>query len=285
MTTGAVTVVTDSTAYLPDSVVEELGIIVVPLRVQLGDDSYQEGVDLPVEKFVEWITPAGRRALTSQPSPAAFQSAYESAPGDIVSVHLSTALSGTTGAARLAGEQLPDRKFRVVDSRNIAMGLGFAVIAAATAAAEGASLKEVAVTAERAASRTRTTFYVDSLEYLRRGGRIGAARSLVGGALSVKPLLHIVDGEIAVLERIRTASRAIARLEDVAALTAGHAAVDVAVQHLGALERAEQIAERLSERIPGAESIPVSSLGPVVGTHVGPGTVGVVVHKRGDFPA
>ena len=278
-TTQSVTVVTDSTAYLPDGVAAKYGIVVVPLHVRLGDDEFSEGVDLSTADFVDWMKKPGRRPMTSQPTPAAFAAAYDDVDAEVVSVHLSSVLSGCFGGARLASEQTATT-VRVVDSRNVAMGLGFAVIAAAEAAAAGHAIDAVAEAAERAAARCRTTFYVDSLDYLRRGGRIGAARTLLGGVLSVKPLLHIVDGEIHVLERIRTASKALARLEDVAALTAGHAQIDLAVQHLAAPDRAAEVADRLRERIPGVGAVHVSELGPVVGTHVGPGTVGVVIHHR-----
>lgn len=278
MSPAAVTVVTDSTAYLPAEVVAEYGIVVIPLHVRLDDHQFQESVDLTSAEFVDWIKRPGRRALTSQPSPAAFAAAYDAAGDSVVSVHLSGLLSGTCGAARLVAEQC-GKPVRVVDSRSVAMGLGFAVIAAAQAAVAGGGVADVAAAAEHAAARCRTTFYVDSLEYLRRGGRIGAAQSLLGGVLAVKPLLHILDGEIAALERIRTASKALARLEDVAALTAGHAPVDLAVQHLGAADRAAEVTERLRVRIPALRSVHLSELGPVVGAHVGPGTVGVVIHQ------
>ncbi|MEO6713510.1 MAG: DegV family protein [Mycobacteriales bacterium] len=279
MSGQAVTVVTDSTAYLPDGMAERLGILVVPLHVRLADRAFQEGVDLSSAEFVDWIARPGNIAMTSQPTGADISAAYAAAPGAVVSVHMSSALSGTCGAAQLAGERA-GKPVRVVDSRNVAMGLGFAVMAAAEAASRGAGLAEVAEAAERAAARSRTLFYVDSLEHLRRGGRIGTARSLLGGVLSVKPLLHILDGEIAMLERIRTSAKALARLEDVAALTAGHAEVDLAVQHLGAADRAAAVADRLTTRIPRVHSVHLSELGPVVGAHVGAGTVGVVVHQR-----
>lgn len=279
MATQTVTVVTDSTAYLPAGLAKRFGIEVVPLHVRLDDREFEEGVNLSAAEFVDWIRLPGHRPLTSQPSPAQFAAAYLAGGEAVVSVHMSSVLSGTCGGARLAAEHA-GKPVRVVDSRNVAMGLGFAVIAAAQAAATGAGVAEVEAAANRAAARSRTMFYVDSLEQLRRGGRIGKARALLGGVLAVKPLLHIVDGEIAVLERIRTAAKALARLEDVAALTAGHADVDVAVQHLGAADRAAAVAQRLSERIPGLHSVELSELGPVVGAHVGAGTVGVVVHHR-----
>jgi len=281
MASSNVAVVTDSTAYLPEGVAEKYGVVVVPLQVRLGDTSHLEGVDLTSDEFSSWIKVPGHRALTSQPTPAAFVAAFAGCKGDdIVSVHLSGRLSGTAGAARLAGESLPGKRIHVVDSRNVAMGLGFAVIAAAEAAAGDANVREVVAAAEHAAGRTRTVFYVDTLEHLRRGGRVGKAAAWLGSALSVKPLLHVVDGEIAPLEKVRTATKAIARLEEVAALTAGRAPVDVAVHHLAAADRAREVVERLRTRIAGLQSLYESELGAVVGAHVGPGCLGVVVHQR-----
>lgn len=281
MVSSKVAVVTDSTAYLPEGVAEKYGVAVVPLQVRLGDTSHLEGVDLTSDELVSWLKVPGHRALTSQPTPAAFVAAFAAVDADeIVSVHLSGRLSGTAGAARLAAEQVPSKQVRIVDSRNIAMGLGFAVIAAAEAATGDANAAEVAAAAEHAAQRTRTVFYVDTLEHLRRGGRVGKAAAWFGSALSVKPLLHVDDGEIAPLEKVRTSAKAIARLEEVAALTAGRATVDVAVHHLAAADRAAEVVEHLRSRIPGVQSLYESELGAVVGAHVGPGCLGVVVHQR-----
>ncbi|MDQ1710111.1 MAG: fatty acid kinase fatty acid binding subunit, partial [Frankiaceae bacterium] len=160
-----VTVVTDSTAYLPAGIAEALGVVLVPLHVRLGDRHFAEGVDLSVAEFVEWIRQPGHLAMTSQPTTAQIAAAYASAPGAVVSVHLSSALSGTCSSAQLAAETA-GKPVRVVDSRNVAMGLGFAVIAAAETARQGAGLAEVAEAAQRAAARSRTMFYVDSLEAL-----------------------------------------------------------------------------------------------------------------------
>lgn len=273
-----VAVVTDSTAYLPPSLAASSGIAVVPLQVTMGERTALEGVDLTPAEFASWITAAGRRATTSQPSPAAFLDVYGTVPDDeIVSVHLSGALSGTVGAADAAG-RTSGKTVRVVDSRQTGMGLGFAALAAASRARDGASLAEVARAAEEAAAATRTLFYVDTLEHLRRGGRIGAAAALVGTALSVKPLLHIADGSIAPLEKVRTSSRAIARLEELAVAEAGSSRVGVAVHHLASAERAEALAERLRGRLI-LDTLVVSEVGAVVGAHVGPGMLAVVVHR------
>ena len=275
-----VAVLTDSTAYLPDGVAEKYGITVVPLHVMLGERSVLEGVDLTPAEFAVWITAPGRAATTSQPSPAAFAAALDGLETDqVVAVHMSSKLSGTANAARLAGEASA-RTVRVVDSQSTAMGLGFAVIAAAEAAAMDADIEEVARAATDAAARTRTLFYVDTLEYLRRGGCIGAAAALFGTALSVKPLLEVLDGAIVPIEKVRTASRAIQRLEDVAVEHAGEQPVDIAVHHLASAERATALAERLRSRVAGLQSLYASEVGAVVGAHAGPGVLGIVVHLR-----
>ncbi|SEF67756.1 EDD domain protein, DegV family [Nonomuraea solani] len=219
-------------------------------------------------------------ATTSRPAPAHFATCYATlaAAGatGIVSIHLSGELSGTIESARAAAREAPV-PVEVIDSRSIAMGLGYPVLAAARAAARGASLESATSAARRCIETTRTFFYVDTLEYLRRSGRIGTAASLVGSALLIKPLLHIVDGRISLLEKVRTASRAIARLEDLAVQAAGEGPVEVAVQHLGATERAEALAERLSKRLPGLVELRVMEVGAVIGAHVGPGMLGLTV--------
>jgi DegV family protein with EDD domain len=262
----SVAVVTDSTAYLPSVP----GVSVVPVQVMCGGVSYDEGAfrgDLPA-------------ATTSRPAPARFASCYQAladggAPG-VVSIHLSGELSGTAESALLAAGDAPV-PVEVIDSRSIAMGLGYPVLAAARAASAGGTVAEVAEAARRCAGRTRSFFYADTLEYLRRGGRIGAAASLVGSALMIRPLLHLVEGQVSLLEKVRTPGRAIARLEDLAVEAAGDRGVDVAVQHLGALARAEGLAERLAKRLPGVGELRVVEVGAVIGVHVGPGMLGVTV--------
>jgi DegV family protein with EDD domain len=220
---------------------------------------------------------------TSRPTPGEFAAAYRGTGAScIVSVHLSAELSGTYDAAVLAAAEVADDgiEVRVLDSGTIAMGLGFAVLAAARAARDGAGVDEVEKAARDVSSVTDVLFYVDTLEHLRRGGRIGAAAALVGTALAVKPLLHVTGGRIAPLEKVRTASKALARLEDLAVERAGDGPVDVAVHHLAAAEKASALSDRLLARIPGLDSVHVSEVGAVVGAHVGPGLLGVVVSRR-----
>jgi DegV family protein with EDD domain len=274
-----VAVVTDSTAYLPADLVERYRLAVVPLQVVVGGRSLAEGVEVSSDEVAaalrEW-----RPVTTSRPSPQTFVDTYRAlGVPEVVSVHLSADLSGTVDAARAAARQVADDgvKVVVVDSRSLGMGLGLTARAAAQAAEQGADADEAARVARRLALDVAIWLYVDTLEYLRRGGRINAAAAMVGSALSVKPLLHLADGRLEPVERVRTASRALARLEELAVRGAGGDPVDVAVQHLAAPDRAQEMAERLQRRLPELRSLHVGEVGAVVGAHVGPGMLGVVV--------
>ncbi|WP_067791938.1 DegV family protein [Actinomadura formosensis] len=278
---SAVAVVTDSTAYLPPGLAERHGLTVVPLQIAVGGTTRDEGDISTAEAaqaLKEW-----RPITTSRPAPERFTRAYEAAASagarSIVSVHLSAALSGTVEAARLAADAAPV-PVTVIDSGTIGMGLGFAALSAAATVMSGGTAEEAASAASRRAELTRSLIYVDTLEHLRRGGRIGAAATLLGSALMVKPLLDITDGRIAPLEKVRTSSRALARLEELAAAEAGDRRVDLGVQHLFAPARAETLAARLRARIPHVEDVYVGEVGPVIGAHVGPGMLGVVVAPR-----
>ena len=277
-----IAIVTDSTAYLPDEVVHEHGIRVVPLQVVIGGMSYDEGSGVSSATVADALR-AWTPVSTSRPGPFAFLSAYERAAEEgctaVVSVHLSSDMSGTYESAVLGARDAPV-PVRVVDSRSLGMGLGFAVVAAAELAATGGSLDDVAAAAEKRAAGASTVFYVDTLEHLRRGGRIGAAAAFLGSALAIKPLLHLVDGHIEPLEKVRTAARAIARLEELAVERAGEGPLDVAVHHLANADRADALAERLRSRLPGLHQLHVSEVGAVVGAHVGPGMLAVVVSPR-----
>ncbi len=273
-----VAVVTDSTAYLPPGVAAAHGIAVVPVQVVIGGEAHDEDAITPTD--VAEALRAWKPVTTSRPSPQAFHETYEklaaAGASGIVSVHLSAALSSTLESAHLAAREC-SVPVDVVDSQSVGMGLGFPVISAAEAAAAGDDLATVARLAHQRAADTREFFYVDTLEYLRRGGRIGAAAALVGSALSVKPLLHVVDGRVETLEKVRTTSRALARLEDVAVAAASDQLVDVAVHHLANPTRAAELAARLRPRIPHLRELVVSEVGAVVGAHVGPGMLAVVV--------
>lgn len=280
-TLSGISVVTDSTAYLPEGLAEHLGISVVPLYVIMSGSSGEEGIDVTSDQLAEALRDSRRQVSTSRPTPSSFAQTYrrclEAGAEAVVSIHLSRELSGTWDAARLAAEDVGPDVVKVIDSRSTGMGLGFAVLAAAERAKAGAGLDEVFETGVDIAAETVTLFYVDTLEFLRRGGRIGAAAAVLGTALAVKPLLHVVDGRIVALERVRTASKAIARLADVAVERAGSRLVDVAVQHLAAPERAERVGSVLRDRIPRLRRMYLNQVGAVVGAHVGPGLIGVVI--------
>ncbi|GAA0432061.1 DegV family protein [Streptomyces luteireticuli] len=277
-----VAIVTDSTAYLPPQTMERHGITAVPLTVVLGDVALEEGTEISARSVAQALQKR-RPVTTSRPAPEVFAGAYraaaEAGAGAIVSLHLSAEFSGTYDAAVLAAREAPV-PVRVVDTGMVAMALGFCAVAAAEAAEAGGTLDEVVAAAEKRAQGTAAFFYVDTLDYLRRGGRIGAAQALLGSALAVKPLLQLEGGRIELREKVRTASKAIARLEEVAVERAGAVSVDVAVHHLAAPERAAQLAERLRERLPGLGELHVSEVGAVIGAHTGPGLLGVVVSPR-----
>ena len=277
-----VAIVTDSTAYLPQAALVRHSIDVVPLTVVLGDQALEEGTEISARSLAEALRE--RRAVTtSRPSPAVFAETYraaaEAGAEGIVSLHLSGEISGTYDAALLAARDAPV-PVRVVDTGMVAMALGFCALEAAETAAAGGSLDEAVAAAEKRAERISAYFYVDTLDYLRRGGRIGATQKLLGSALAVKPLLELVDGRIAMLEKVRTASKAIARLEEIVVERSGEAGVDIAVHHLAAQERADQLAQRLRERVPGLGELHVSEVGAVIGAHTGPGLLGAVVSLR-----
>ena len=279
-----VAVVTDSTAYLPPRLVVERGIHVVPLEVRLGERVGREGIDIDAAAVSAALADRHVTVQTSRPAPAEFAATYRAALAagatEVVSVHLSRELSGTWDAARLAAEEVGPERVRVVDSRATAMGLGFAVLAAADASDGGADGASVEAAAADVAARCRVFFCVDTLDRLRRGGRIGAAAALVGGALAVKPLLHVAQGRIVPLEKVRTTGRAAQRMLDLAVRAAGDGPADVAVHHLGAAERAEELAARLRERLPRVVRLLVSEVGAVIGAHAGTGLLGIVVVPR-----
>ncbi len=271
-----VRVITDSSAGLPAGLAAEHRVLVVPLTVTAGGRSGEEGVEVTVADVATALA-AKLEVRTARPGPAAFALTLAAAgDDDVVAVHLSSELSGTADAARAA----LDGRGEVVDSRTCGMALGFVVLAAARAAAAGRPLADVVEVARAAVRRTHIWFSLESLDALRRGGRIGAASALLGSALAVKPLLQVRGGAVAPLEKVRTASRALARLQALAAEAAGRGTVDAAVMHLGAPDRAEQLAAGLRGSVPGLHDLHVTELSAAVGAHTGLGALGVAVTER-----
>ncbi len=281
-------VVTDSTASLPPEVVAEHGIVVVPLQVVIGAAVHEEGTP---EASPARVAAALREFLpvsTSRPAPAVFAETYErlatEGAEEIISLHLSGDMSGTFESAQLAARDATV-PVTAVDSRQVGVATGFAAVTAAQVVAAGGTAGEAARAALERAAESSSVFYVDTLEYLRRGGRIGAAAALFGGALAVKPLLTIADGRVSTLEKVRTSGRALARLEDLAVERAGERQVDVSVSHLADAERAGQLADRLRIRLAGnldGRELWCGELGAVLGAHVGPGMLAVCVSPLPD---
>ncbi len=277
----SVALVTDSTS-LDASLADRLGVVVVPLQVIVGATSYEEGGDATSAHVVEALKQR-IPISTSRPAPGVFLRAYEAAARSgaeaVVSVHLSSEVSGTYESAELAARDasLP---VHLVDSRQLGMGTGFALQSAAETLDAGGSAAEAADVARDRAEATTVLFYVDTLEYLRRGGRVGVTAALLGSALAVKPLLQVAGGAIEPLERVRTSARAVARLEALAVSAAGNADVDVAVSHLDNAARADDLASRLRDRLPHLKELVVNEAGAVIGAHVGPGMLAVVVAPR-----
>jgi DegV family protein with EDD domain len=279
-----VAVVTDSTAYLPPELSGD--IITVPLAVVIDGVEGAEGEQVGPAEVAAALTTRRVAVSTSRPAPERFVRTYRqvlaAGAAGIVSVHLSAELSGTCEAAGLAAAEVDPERIAVVDARSTGMGLGFCVRAAADAAARGLDRAGVAAAAEAAVAATTTYFYVDTLEFLRRGGRISAASALLGTALSVKPILHVTGGAIEAREKVRTASRALARLVDLAVEAAGESEVEVAVHHLVSSERAREISSTLARRLGNRLRHQwTSEVGAVVAAHAGPGLVGVVIHRLG----
>ncbi|WP_331272693.1 DegV family protein [Motilibacter deserti] len=269
---------TDSTACLPAELVASAGVTVVPLHVILdGDESFEPDV-APGE-----VADALRRrasVTTSSPTPRAFRTAYAAAERAgataCLSIHLSSTWSGTFEAARIAARDAP-LDVHVLDARTLGMAMGYAVLSAAEAAAAGAALGDVEAAARKRVERSGIWFMVPTLEHLRRGGRIGAAQALLGSALAIKPLLRVVDGQVEPFEKVRTRPRALERMVAAAVSHAGDDEVDVAVHHLGDEDTAHDLAGRLPALMPGLRRLVVTEVGAVIGAHVGPGVLGIVV--------
>ncbi len=276
-----VAIVTDSTSYIPPDLAKKLAISVVPLQVQWNDQTYAEADPLATE-VLEALR-RGELSTTSRPSPERFAALYEklaaSGAEEIVSIHISSSMSGTSEAARLgaANATIP---VHIVDSRTVGMAMGFGVIAAALAADDGMSGSEVVEVARRRISATNIFFSVAKLENLRRSGRISRGASLLATALAIKPILTVEDGHVVAQERVRTQAGAIKRLEEMAIEATKNRAVDVAVHHLGAPELARQFADNLKAALSGVGQVMISEVGAVVGTHVGPGAIAVVIAPR-----
>jgi DegV family protein with EDD domain len=275
-----VAIVTDSTADLPPSLSTARGITIVPLTLNFDGQSLLDGVEITPSEFYRRLPSATSHPTTSQPSPGRFAEAYESLLTNhdaIVSLHISQKLSGTFESAQQAAEMTDPARVHVVDTHVVSMSLGLVALAAVTLAARGVDAEGIVSKIESMRPDVQTYFSVATLEFLRRGGRIGRASALLGSVLQVKPVLCIRDGLVTPLERVRTFERALQRVvELVREVDRGHGVCAI-VGHAGAELDAERVGRELE---PVAETLMIQPLGPVVGAHAGPGVVGV-----GCYPA
>lgn len=280
MTNPRVAIVTDSTAYIPKPMLAEHGIHVVPNMVNWGDQSYRDGVDIGAVEFFERLKVDPVHPTTSVASLGEMKEIYAAAARSadaVVGIHLSSKLSNTFKVAQEAAALLPDKTIRVVDSQVTAMALGFMVVAAARAAAAGQSADQIVRLMESVIPRVGVLLTAETLKYLQRGGRIGAAQAFVGGVLDLKPILELRDGIVHPLERVRSRKKALSRVvEVVSERLAGKSALRLAVIHAAAEPEAREVMSQLQARLGGAiiESV-VTDVSPTVAVHTGPGTIGV----------
>lgn len=276
-----VAIVTDSTADLPPALAQEMGITIVPLKVIFGREVYRDGVDLDCTTFYQRLR-AGEVTTTSQPSPGEFEAAYRhllTRAKSIVSIHISRRLSGTVNAAETARSLLPEADITVVDSRLVAGALGLVVRAAARVAQEGKPLAEVLSLIDQLITAIKVYFSIESLEYLRRGGRIGGAQALLGTILKINPILTLADGVIQPFEKIRGQKAALRRLAEIATAAAKDQPLFCQVLTGDNQETAAALASLLSGLPPGS-TVETAAIGTVVAAHTGPGVYGIVFCPR-----
>jgi DegV family protein with EDD domain len=276
----SVAIVTDSTSDLPPQLAGTRSITVIPLTLNFEGKALLDGVDIRPDEFYRRLPSAGTHPTTSQPSAGRFAEAFSSLLADhdaVVSIHISEKLSGTYESARQAAEMTDPKRIRVIDSENVSMSLGLLALTASALASSGAGADAIEAKVLAMRRHVQTYFSVATLEFLRRGGRIGRASALLGSVLQVKPVLCIRDGLVTPLERVRTFERALNRIVELTREVDRGQGVCVIVGHADAEADAERIAGELD---PIAETLMIQPLGPVVGAHAGPGVVGV-----GCYPA
>lgn len=274
-------IVTDSTAYLPDDYIKEHDIRAVPLYVHFGKEAFKEGVDLSDEEFYARLKKEAELPTTSQPSAGEFHKVYKEhidAGHEIITLTISSKLSGTWNSAMAAKDMLPEAGISVIDTLATSVSLQLIVEAAVEAVNTGASRQEIVNQIEEMKQRTRLFFAVDTLEYLAKGGRIGNAKALVGGLLKVKPILTLQDGAIEPLEQVRSKKKVQARLIEIVNEYVGSdgSKAKIIVANSLVPEEAEKLGQELQARL-GCAKPGQSPLGPVIGTHTGPGLVGAGV--------
>ena len=276
-----VAIVTDSSPNIPAEIIQANNIHVVPLTVIWGEENFYDGVDITPEEFYKRLDTAKVMPSTSQPSVADFEVLFRKLHlegYDILAVLISEDLSGTISSATQAKKLLPDANIEIVNSKTLVMSLGFQVLAAARAANQGATLEECKRLAEDGKDRCGVIFVLDTLEFLHRGGRIGTAKRFMGTLLNVKPVLAVENGVIVPLDSVRTQKKALATIIDlIEEKTKGKNNIRLATLHANCPELAQTVLDEAAERIPNVETV-FSELSPVIGTHTGPGAVGLAYY-------
>lgn len=273
-----IAVVSDSTAYLPKDIAAKLNIHVIPLSVGFGEDFYREEVDITTDQFFEKIKEAKELPTTSQPSLGSFVELYESLAEQydaVISIHISKQLSGTYEASISASKMVENLAVYSFDSAISAMPQGFYAIEAAEMVEKGHTVDEIMQRLEKMKETMVAYFMVDDLSHLQRGGRLSGAQALVGSLLRIKPILHIVDGHIIPKEKVRTRKRAIHRILDILEDDVKKGEVKrVVFTHAHNAEITKELEKEFNEKYPQIETV-FSAMGPVVGTHLGPGSIGI----------
>jgi DegV family protein with EDD domain len=275
---GKTVIITDSTAYIPAPLVQQHGIHVVPLTLVWGNETFHDGTEITPPEFYKRLKTAKVMPSTSQTTPEEFKKEFAPiiAAGDsILAILISSQLSGTVDSAVQAKAEFPNAHIEIIDTLTTAMALGYCTLAAARAVKDGAGLADAAAVARRAVDSSGVIFVVDTLEFLRRGGRIGGAAAFVGTALNMKPLLTVKDGKVDALEKVRTKGKATARMLDIVEERIGsRRPLRIASLQAAAEEEAKTLLETAGKRFSPDESV-FSEVSPVIGTHVGPGTIGL----------
>ncbi len=273
-----VAVVTDSTAALPQSILDEFNIRVIPLSVIWGEETFADGVDITPSEFYTRLAKSDTLPSTSQPSAALFKDCFNELLDqgkDVIAILISSGISGTVNSALQAQQEIGSNRISVVDSKTAALATALVVLAAARAAAAGGSLQEVTDTALQAQEQTDVVFAVDTLEFLHRGGRIGGAKRMLGSMLNIKPILEIQDGVIEVADQVRTQKRALEHMISLIQEKAGEdQPLRIAVFHANVPETAQSLLDDTKKAL-SPEEIFLAELSPVIGTHVGPGTLAI----------
>jgi DegV family protein with EDD domain len=281
-----VKIVTDSTADIPAHIVQELGITIVPLKVHFEDETFLDGVTIQPEQFYQKLETAETLPTTSQPSPIDFVDTYKGLVNhdagnvQIISIHLSAALSGTVQSANLAQSMLEEQMdITVIDSKKASYAIGIIVVELAKAAKEGKSKEECLALAHYLIKESAVYFLVDNLTYLQKGGRIGKASAVLGSLLNIKPILSLDEqGEVYAIDKVRGNKKALHRIIHLLKEFSGDHHVHIGISHAASFAEADIVAQELKQNFQVKDEV-ITDIGPVIGTHVGPKTIAIMMIK------